>query len=54
MEIITIIEDNRVTGVVYGEKEIDIKGTKLQHNYTQVQKIRNQVQAKAYNNTRHK
>ena len=55
MKHITIVENNRVTGVVYGEVEIDLKEQKrATQKYNQVQKIRTKIQSKIYNNTRHK
>ena len=55
MKIVTIIENNRVTGIVYGEIEIDIKEIKnVKSNYNQIKKIRTKIHSKAYNNTRHK
>ena len=59
MKIITIIEDNRITGVTYGEKEIDEKEINLKEehikaNYYKIQHKRIQLQSKIYKNTRHK
>ena len=54
MKVIGIVENNRVTGVVYGEVEIPDKEEKAKATYNKIQQKRAQIQARAYRRTKHK
>lgn len=55
MQIITIVEDNRVTGVVYGTVEIHDEKIIKQKNLTTFKKLKNQIrQIQHKTNIRHK
>lgn len=54
MKVIGIVENNRVTGVVYGEVEIPDKEIKIKDTYNKMQQKRAQIQANAYKRTQHK
>ena len=43
-KIITIIEDNHFTGVVYGEKEIPENVTVIKHHSQKYMKTKSQIQ----------
>ena len=55
MKIVTIIEDNRVTGIVYGEKEITETVTTIKHtNASKAYNKMTQAKMKHFTNSRTK
>lgn len=55
MKIVTIIEDNRVTGIVYGEKEITETVTTIKHaNVSKSYNKMTQAKMKLFTNSRTK
>lgn len=54
MQIITIVEDNRVTGVVYGTVEIHDEKIIKQKHIQQYNRLKKQIAKTQHSNTRHK
>ena len=54
MQIITIVKDDRVTGVEYGTVEIPDKEITLKSAYGKIEHKRAQIRNKAFKRTQHK
>ncbi len=54
MQIITIVEDNRITGVVYGTVEIHDEKIIKQKHIQQYNRLKKPIAKIQHSNTRHK
>ena len=54
MQIITIVENNHVTGVVYGTVEVVTEKDIAKKQYNKIQQKRAQIRTLAFKRTKHK